>query len=95
MAPRSPFSTRQCLVSHGKGVTRLTPHCYYLSLTCLIPRFGSNRAYLGLFETQVGHPMSLNELEGRVQQIGNEMSQDVIQNLYASMLDRIASLHSR
>ncbi|GFW40825.1 transposable element Tcb1 transposase [Trichonephila clavipes] len=39
----------------------------------------------------VGHPTSLNELEARLQQIWNEMSQDVIQNLYASMCDRIAS----
>ncbi|GFX44885.1 transposable element Tcb1 transposase [Trichonephila clavipes] len=38
-----------------------------------------------------GHPTSLNELEARLQQIWNEISQDIIQNLYASMLDRIAS----
>ncbi|GFV51726.1 transposable element Tcb2 transposase [Trichonephila clavipes] len=37
------------------------------------------------------HPMSLSELEARLQQIGNEMSQDIIQNLYASIPDRIAS----
>ncbi|GFX20716.1 transposable element Tcb1 transposase [Trichonephila clavipes] len=40
---------------------------------------------------RVGHPTSLNELEERLQQIWNEMSQDIIQNLYASMPDRIAS----
>ncbi|GFW19799.1 transposable element Tcb2 transposase [Trichonephila clavipes] len=40
---------------------------------------------------RVGHPTSLNELEASLQQIWNEMSQDIIQNLYASMLDRIAS----
>ncbi|GFU11170.1 transposable element Tcb1 transposase [Trichonephila clavipes] len=40
---------------------------------------------------QVGHPTSLNELEARLQQIWNEMSQDIIQNLYASMPDRITS----
>ncbi|GFW68204.1 transposable element Tcb1 transposase [Trichonephila clavipes] len=39
---------------------------------------------------RVGHPTSLNELEVRLQQIWNEMSQDIIQNLYASMPDRIA-----
>ncbi|GFX74156.1 uncharacterized protein TNCV_2911891 [Trichonephila clavipes] len=32
---------------------------------------------------QVGHSTSLNELEARLQQIWNEMSQDIIQNLYA------------
>ncbi|GFV55136.1 transposable element Tcb1 transposase [Trichonephila clavipes] len=35
-----------------------------------------------------GHPTSLNELEARLQQICNEMSQDIIQ---ASMPYRIAS----
>ncbi|GFV09794.1 transposable element Tcb1 transposase [Trichonephila clavipes] len=38
-----------------------------------------------------GHPTSLNELESRLQQIWNEMSRDIIQNLYASMRDCIAS----
>ncbi|GFY22069.1 transposable element Tcb1 transposase [Trichonephila clavipes] len=37
------------------------------------------------------HPMSLNELEARLQHIWNEMCQDTIQNLYASMPDRIES----
>ncbi|GFX82960.1 transposable element Tcb2 transposase [Trichonephila clavipes] len=40
---------------------------------------------------RVGHPTSFIELEARLQQIWNEMSQDIIQNLYASMPDRIAS----
>ncbi|GFX72760.1 transposable element Tcb1 transposase [Trichonephila clavipes] len=40
---------------------------------------------------RVGHPTSLNELEARLQQIWNEMSQDIIQILYASMPDRIVS----
>ncbi|GFW41858.1 transposable element Tcb1 transposase [Trichonephila clavipes] len=40
---------------------------------------------------RVGHPTSLNELEARLQKIWNEMSQDIIQNLYASMPDHIAS----
>ncbi|GFT89055.1 uncharacterized protein TNCV_3084791 [Trichonephila clavipes] len=40
---------------------------------------------------RVGHPTSLSELEARLQQIWNEMSQDIIQSLYASMPDRIAS----
>ncbi|GFX95280.1 transposable element Tcb1 transposase [Trichonephila clavipes] len=34
---------------------------------------------------------SLNELEARLENIWNEMSQDVIQNLYASIPGRIAS----
>ncbi|GFX84736.1 transposable element Tcb1 transposase [Trichonephila clavipes] len=42
------------------------------------------------------HSSSLNELEERVQQIRNEMSQDIIQNLHASMPDRITScIHAK
>ncbi|GFV46323.1 transposable element Tcb1 transposase [Trichonephila clavipes] len=37
-------------------------------------------------------PTSLNELEAKLQQIWNKMSQDIIQNLYAALIpDRIAS----
>ncbi|GFU85062.1 transposable element Tcb2 transposase [Trichonephila clavipes] len=39
----------------------------------------------------VGHPASLTELEARLQQIWKKMSQDIKQNSYASMPDRIAS----
>ncbi|GFT45111.1 transposable element Tcb1 transposase [Trichonephila clavipes] len=39
----------------------------------------------------VGYYTSLIDLEARLQQIWNEMSQDIIQKLYASMTDRIAS----
>ncbi|GFW32492.1 transposable element Tcb1 transposase [Trichonephila clavipes] len=49
--------------------------------------------YLGW---RVGHPTSLNELEAKLQQIWNGMSQDIIQNFYASIPDRIAScIHAR
>ncbi|GFS61646.1 transposable element Tcb1 transposase [Trichonephila clavipes] len=40
---------------------------------------------------RVGHPTSLNELEAKLQHIWNEMSQDIIQNFYASTPDRVAS----
>ncbi|GFV70203.1 transposable element Tcb1 transposase [Trichonephila clavipes] len=40
---------------------------------------------------QVGRPTSLNELVVRLQQIWIEMSQNIIQNLYFSMPERIAS----
>ncbi|GFU36329.1 transposable element Tcb1 transposase [Trichonephila clavipes] len=42
-------------------------------------------------ERRVGHPTSLYELEERLQKIWNEMSQDIKQNLHASMPDSIAS----
>ncbi|GFU65434.1 uncharacterized protein TNCV_633571 [Trichonephila clavipes] len=85
--PGAIFSTRQCSASHGKGVPRLSPHCYYPSLACPISRFVSNRAYLrscGMVS------WASHEFE-RLQQIGSEMSQDIIQNSYASMPDRITS----
>ncbi|GFY28802.1 uncharacterized protein TNCV_4719381 [Trichonephila clavipes] len=50
-APRSHFSTRQCSISHGKGVTGLKLYCYYPFLAFPIPRFVSNQAYLGTFGT--------------------------------------------
>ncbi|GFW84666.1 transposable element Tcb2 transposase [Trichonephila clavipes] len=40
---------------------------------------------------QFGHVASSNEPEARLQQIWNDMSQDIIQNVNASMPDRIAS----
>ncbi|GFX98373.1 transposable element Tcb1 transposase [Trichonephila clavipes] len=40
---------------------------------------------------RIGHSTSLNELEVRLQQIWNQMSQDVMQNSYTSMPDSIAS----
>ncbi|GFY01225.1 transposable element Tcb1 transposase [Trichonephila clavipes] len=43
------FSARQFSASHGKGVTRLSPHYYYPSLACPIPRFVSNHAYVVSF----------------------------------------------
>ncbi|GFV12401.1 transposable element Tcb2 transposase [Trichonephila clavipes] len=42
---------------------------------------------------RVGHLTSLNEPEARLQQIWNEMSHDIMQNLYDSMPDRIASCY--
>ncbi|GFX99814.1 transposable element Tcb1 transposase [Trichonephila clavipes] len=40
--------------------------------------------------SRVGHPTSLNELDASFLQIWNEMSHNMIQNLYASMPDHIA-----
>ncbi|GFW45058.1 transposable element Tcb1 transposase [Trichonephila clavipes] len=37
------------------------------------------------FRWRVGHPTSSKELEARLQQIWNEISQEILQNLYASM----------
>ncbi|GFW75377.1 uncharacterized protein TNCV_4190311 [Trichonephila clavipes] len=90
-APRSHFSIRHCSASHGKSVSRLSPRCYYPSLACQSPDFSPIEHVWDHLERRVVHPTSLNDLEARLQQIWNEMSQDVIQNLYVLMPDRIAS----
>ncbi|GFX11898.1 uncharacterized protein TNCV_2996821 [Trichonephila clavipes] len=88
---QEPYFKRQYSASHGKGVTKLSPHCFFPCLACPIPRFISNRAYLGSFGMASWASHKFDELEARLQQVLNEMSQDIIQNLYASMPDRIAS----
>ncbi|GFX77711.1 transposable element Tcb1 transposase [Trichonephila clavipes] len=47
-------------------VTRLSPHRYYTSLACLIPRFVSNRAYLGSFGTASWAPHDFLRTRGKV-----------------------------
>ncbi|GFT44027.1 transposable element Tcb1 transposase [Trichonephila clavipes] len=44
-----------------------------------------------LLGRRIGHPTRLNELESKLPLILNEMSEDIIQNLYASTPNRIAS----
>ncbi|GFV56023.1 transposable element Tcb1 transposase [Trichonephila clavipes] len=66
MAPRSQFSTRKCSSSHGKGVTRLSPHCYYPSLALPFPRFFSNRAYLRSFGTTSWASHEFERTRGKV-----------------------------
>ncbi|GFX20832.1 uncharacterized protein TNCV_78871 [Trichonephila clavipes] len=63
---RSRFSTGQGSASHGKGITRLSPHCYYHSLTCLIPRCVSNRAYLESFGSVSWVSHELERTRGKV-----------------------------
>ncbi|GFY33942.1 endonuclease-reverse transcriptase [Trichonephila clavipes] len=89
---RIHFSTRQCSASHAKGVTRLSPHYYYPSLACPIPRFFSNQAYLGSFGTASWASHEFVRTRGKVTaNKERKMSHDIIQNLYASMTDQIAS----
>ncbi|GFV93385.1 transposable element Tcb1 transposase [Trichonephila clavipes] len=59
------FSTRQCSASHGKGVIRLSPNCYYHSLACPIPRFVSNRAHLGSFGTASWASLECERTKGK------------------------------
>ncbi|GFT25305.1 HTH_Tnp_Tc3_2 domain-containing protein [Trichonephila clavipes] len=44
-APKSHFSTRQCSASQGKGVPRLSPHCYNPSLAFPIQVFPLSTNY--------------------------------------------------
>ncbi|GFW54327.1 uncharacterized protein TNCV_3702881 [Trichonephila clavipes] len=88
---QEPFFNKTML-----GLTRQRCHKTISALLLPFPclpdtQFVSNRAYLGSFGRQIGNPTSVNELDVRLQQIWNEMSQDIIQNLYAPLPDRIAS----
>ncbi|GFV53733.1 transposable element Tcb1 transposase [Trichonephila clavipes] len=91
MAPRSHFSARQC----SAHTARVSQDCLRTVTTLSWPARSPDLSpiepiwdHLG---RRVGHPTSLSELEARLQQIWNKMSQDLIQNLYPSMTDRIAS----
>ncbi|GFU86161.1 transposable element Tcb1 transposase [Trichonephila clavipes] len=48
---QEPFFNKTISTSHVKGVTRLSPYCYYSSLVFPIPKFVCNQAYLGSFGT--------------------------------------------
>ncbi|GFX84090.1 transposable element Tcb1 transposase [Trichonephila clavipes] len=60
------FSTRHCSASHCKAVTRRSSHCYYPSLACPIPRFVSNRAYLGSFGMAIRAYHEFERTRGKV-----------------------------
>ncbi|GFU50303.1 transposable element Tcb1 transposase [Trichonephila clavipes] len=92
MAARSHFSTRQYSPSYGKGGCHKTVSALNtLPWPARSPDLSPIKHIWGHLGQPVGYPTSLNELEARLQQIWNEMSQDIIQNLYASIPDRIAS----
>ncbi|GFW49001.1 uncharacterized protein TNCV_3901991 [Trichonephila clavipes] len=88
---KEPFFNRTMLASHGMGVTKLSPHCYYLPWRVRSPDLSPIKNIWDHLERRVVHPTSMNELEARLEQISKEMSQGIIQNLYASLPDSIAS----
>ncbi|GFX18916.1 transposable element Tcb1 transposase [Trichonephila clavipes] len=51
---------------HGKGASRLSPLCYYLSFTCPIPSFVSNREYLGSFGTASWESHEFERTRGKI-----------------------------
>ncbi|GFU66152.1 uncharacterized protein TNCV_2858251 [Trichonephila clavipes] len=67
MPPRRHFSTGQCSASNVKGVTRLSPHCYYPSLACPIPDLSPIEHIWNHLGRRVGHPTSLNELTANME----------------------------
>ncbi|GFT46257.1 uncharacterized protein TNCV_3126341 [Trichonephila clavipes] len=79
------------MTAQSKGVTRLSPHCDYPSLACRSPDLSPIKHIWDNLGRRIGRPTSLNEQEARLQQIWKDRIQDIIQNLYASMPDRIAS----
>ncbi|GFT20908.1 transposable element Tcb1 transposase [Trichonephila clavipes] len=82
-SPRSHFSTRHCSVP-----TVRVSQDYLRTFTALPWPFRSSELSLikhiwDHLGGRVRYPTSLNELEARLQQMWNEMSQDTIHNLYA------------
>ncbi|GFV39143.1 transposable element Tcb2 transposase [Trichonephila clavipes] len=75
---------------------KVSQGCLHTVTTLPWPNLSLIKHIQNHFRRRVGHPTSFNELGARLQQIWNKMSQDIIQNLYASMPDRIAlSIHAR
>ncbi|GFU36509.1 transposable element Tcb1 transposase [Trichonephila clavipes] len=61
-----PFFNKTMFASHGKSVTKMSSHFYYLSLACQAPRFASNRAYSGSFETKSWTSYEFERTRGKV-----------------------------
>ncbi|GFX35942.1 hypothetical protein TNCV_4214641 [Trichonephila clavipes] len=53
-------------------VTRLSPHCYYPSLACLIPDLSPIEHICDLLGWRVGHSTSLNEIEQGYRKYGTK-----------------------
>ncbi|GFV69129.1 transposable element Tcb1 transposase [Trichonephila clavipes] len=85
------FHQKQCLSLTRQGCHKTVPALlqHFLGLP-KFPDLSPVEHIWNHLRQRVGHPTSLNELESRLHQIWNEMSQD-IHNLYASIFDCIAS----
>ncbi|GFT25824.1 transposable element Tcb2 transposase [Trichonephila clavipes] len=74
---------------------RVSQECFLyvttLSWPARSPDLSSTKHIWDHLGRQVRYPTSLNKLEATLQQIWNKMSQDIAQNWFASMRDRILS----
>ncbi|GFU25510.1 uncharacterized protein TNCV_3621101 [Trichonephila clavipes] len=87
--PETIFRQDNTPASYGKSVTQLSTYCYYPSLALPNTRFVSNRAYLKSFGTVDLGYREFERTKGKVtaNMEWNEISQNIIQNLYARMPD--------
>ncbi|GFV90655.1 hypothetical protein TNCV_2223711 [Trichonephila clavipes] len=69
----------------------MSQHWYILFWPARSPVVSSFEHVWNYLERRYGHPMSLNDLEARLQKTWNGISQDIIRNLDVSMPDHIAS----
>ncbi|GFT56525.1 transposable element Tcb1 transposase [Trichonephila clavipes] len=87
---------RRRLAEGHLGSQRLLPQDYLCTVTALpwparSPHLSPIEHIWNHLGRRVRYLTSLNELDERLQQIWNEMSQDILRSLYASKLDPIAS----
>ncbi|GFV87113.1 uncharacterized protein TNCV_5113311 [Trichonephila clavipes] len=90
-APRSHCSTRKYSATHRKNVTRLHPTLYHPSLACSYADLSPVVHIWDHLGWRIGQLTSWVEQEACLQQLWNEMSQDIIRNLY----DVLRSLRSK
>ncbi|GFW32746.1 transposable element Tcb1 transposase [Trichonephila clavipes] len=72
------YNTRSPLASVSQDCLRTVTT---LPRPACSPNLSPNEHIWNHLGRRVGHPTSLSNLEARLQQIWNEMSQDIIQNL--------------
>ncbi|GFV07760.1 uncharacterized protein TNCV_4942621 [Trichonephila clavipes] len=75
---QEPFSNSTMLGLQRKGITRLSPHCPTLPWPARSPDLSPIEHIWDPLGRRIGQSTSMNELQARLQQIWNEMSQDII-----------------
>ncbi|GFV70739.1 transposable element Tcb1 transposase [Trichonephila clavipes] len=88
---KEPFFNKTILGHAQQGYHKTASTTLPPFPACLIARFVTNQAYLGSYGMASWTAYDCFELQARSQQQWNEMSQNIIRNLYASTLASIAS----